>query len=73
MGGLQSLLPELLNPSLKGYYETLTDRDRFITQLDIALEPWDVWLAPVAATAAFTHRPAWSAVEINGRAYPYCD
>jgi amidase len=25
----------------------------------------------VAATAAFTHRPAWSAVDIDGRSYPY--
>ena len=39
--------------------------------MDAALEPWDVWLCPVAATPAFTHRPAWSAVEINGRAYPH--
>lgn len=71
LGDFSRFLPELLNPSLKGYFETLTERDRFITQLDIALEPWDVWLVPVAATAAFTHRPAWSAVEIDGRSYPY--
>ncbi len=71
LGDFSRFLPELLNPSLKGYFETLTERDRFITQLDIALEPWDVWLVPVAATAAFTHRPAWNAVEVDGRAYPY--
>ena len=71
LGDFSHFLPELLIPSLKGYYETLTERDRFIAQLDTALEPWDVWLVPVAATAAFTHRPAWSAVEVDGRAYPY--
>ncbi|WP_407890595.1 hypothetical protein [Scytonema sp. NUACC26] len=25
--------------------------------MDEALEPWDVWLCPVAATPTFTHRP----------------
>jgi len=55
---------ELLNPSLKGYFEALTERDRFIAQIDQALEPWDIWLTPVAAPA-FTHRPAWSAVEMT--------
>jgi amidase len=36
-----------------------------------SLEPWDVWLVPVAATPAFTHRPAWSAVDIDGKLYPH--
>lgn len=71
LGNFSRFLPELLNPSLKGYFETLTERDRDITQLDMALSPWDVWLTPVAATAAFTHSPAWSAVEIDGKPYPY--
>ncbi|MBE9108542.1 amidase [Nodosilinea sp. LEGE 07298] len=71
LGDFSRLLPELLNPSLKGYFETLTERDRFTAQLDAALEPWDVWLTPVAATAAFTHRPAWSAVEVDGTPYPH--
>lgn len=70
-GDFSRLLPELLNPSLKKYFETLTERDLFTAQLDEALDPWDVWLTPVAATAAFTHRPAWSAVEVDGRQYPH--
>lgn len=71
LGDFSRVLPELLNPSLKGYFETLTERDLITAQIDKALEPWDVWLTPVAATAAFTHRPAWSAVDIDGRAYPH--
>ncbi|MFQ4138128.1 amidase [Nodosilinea sp. PGN35] len=71
LGDFSRLLPELLNPSLKGYFEVLTERDRFTVQLDAALEPWDVWLTPVAATVAFTHRPAWSAVEVDGTPYPH--
>jgi len=57
LGNFSRYLPELLNPSLKGYFEALTERDRF-AQIDQALEPWDIWLTP-AATPAFTHRPAW--------------
>ena len=30
--------------------------DRFTVQMDQALEPWDVWLCPVAATPAFKGR-----------------
>lgn len=71
MGDFSRVLPELLNPGLKGYFEALTERDHFIAQLDRAFAAWDVWLTPVAATPAFTHRPAWTAVEINGRAYPH--
>jgi amidase len=71
LGNFSRFLPELLNPSLKGYFEALTERDRFIADLDAALAPWDVWICPVAATVAFTHRPAWSAISIEGRSYPH--
>jgi amidase len=64
-------LPEMLNPTTKGYFETLTERDRFTSQLDRSLLDWDVWLMPVAATTAFSHRPAWSAIDIDGRSYPH--
>ncbi|MGB0562431.1 MAG: amidase [Spirulinaceae cyanobacterium] len=63
--------PQLLNPSLKGYFEVWTERDRLIAQLEAALEPWDAWLLPVAATPAFAHCPAWSAVEVAGMDYPH--
>jgi amidase len=71
LGDFSPFLPELLKPSLKGYFETLTERDQFIAQLDEALDAWDAWLIPVAATPAFTHRPAWSAVEVAGKSYPH--
>jgi amidase len=71
LGNFSRFLPELLNPSLKGYFETLTERDRFTAQIDAILEPWDAWLCPVAVTPAFIHRPAWTAVDVDGRAYPY--
>ncbi|MDY6782874.1 MAG: amidase family protein, partial [Cyanobacteriota bacterium] len=58
-------------PSLRGYFEALTERDRVIAQMDEALEPWDGWLIPVAATPAFAHRPPWSAIEVDGKSYPH--
>jgi amidase len=71
IGNYSRFLPKMLNPSLKGYFQTLTKRDQFIAEMDTALEPWDVWICPVAATTAFTHRPAWSAIDIDGRSYPH--
>jgi amidase len=71
LGNYSRFIPTMFNPSLKGYFQTLTERDRFIAEMDADLEPWDVWICPVAATTAFTHRPAWSAIDIDGRSYPH--
>jgi amidase len=71
IGNYSRFLSTMLRPGLQGYFQTLTKRDRFIAELDAALEPWDVWICPVAATTAFTHRPAWNAIDIDGRAYPH--
>jgi amidase len=71
LGDFSRFLPEFLRPTLKGYFQALTERDRFTAQMDEALDPWDVWLLPVAATPAFTHRPSWSAVEVAGKSYPH--
>ncbi len=65
------MLKEILAPTLQGYFEALTERGRLIAQIDQSLEPWDAWLIPVAATPAFTHRPAWSAIDIDGLSYPH--
>ncbi len=71
LGNFNQFLPEIFKPSLRGYFETLTERDRLIAELDEAFLPWDVWIMPVAATPAFTHRPAWTAVKIEGISCPY--
>lgn len=70
-GDFSRFLPELLRPTLKGYFETLTERDRFTAKIDAIWDPWDAWLCPVAVTPAFTHRPSWTAIEIDGRSYPH--
>lgn len=71
LSNLSHFLPSLLNPTLKQYFELLTQRDYLISQMDEALKPWDVWLCPVAMTTAFTHRPKGAAIEIEGRKVPY--
>ena len=71
LSNLSQFLPTLLNPSLKHYFELLTQRDRFIAQMDEVLKPWDVWLCPVAMTTAFTHRPKGAVIEIEKRKVPY--
>ena len=68
---LSHLIPTLLRPSLKDYFLTLTYRDTFTVELDQALKPWDVWLCPVSATPAFSHRPTGTAINIDGRKVPY--
>lgn len=71
LGNLSQLLPSLLKPTLKGYFEALTERDRLIAQMEQALEQWDVWLCPVAATPAFTHRATGEAIEVDKKQFPY--
>ena len=63
--------PVSLNPTLKGYFEALTQRDRLIAQMDKELAQWDVWLCPVAMTPAFTHCSRGEAVVIDGKKVPY--
>lgn len=65
------VLPIFFQQSLKAYFEALTERDRLIAQMDKELDPWDVWLCPVAMTVSFTHRPQGQAVKVDERKVPY--
>lgn len=71
VSSFSQFLPTLLNPNFKDYFKTLTKRDRLVAQMDRALEPWDVWLCPVAMTTAFTHRAKGSAIKLENRKVPY--
>jgi amidase len=64
-------LPISLNPTLKGYFETLTERDYLIAQMDKEIAQWDAWLCPVAMTTAFTHRRRGAAVQVDDCSVPY--
>ncbi|MEO1397187.1 MAG: amidase [Cyanobacteria bacterium J06634_5] len=64
-------VPIFLKSSLKGYFTALTQRDELITQMDGAIEPWDVCLLPVAMTSAFPHCPMGQSVLVNERKVPY--
>lgn len=63
--------PVSLNPTVKGYFEALTERDRLIAHMERELEQCDVLLCPVAMIPAFTHRAKGEAVEVDGRKVPY--
>ena len=67
----QSKFAIFLNPTLKGYFEALTERDQLISQMEKELEKWDAWLCPVAMTPAFIHRAKGEAVDVEGRKVPY--
>ena len=71
MSNMGDYLPELLNPTLKGYFTALSERDRVISQMDAAMENWDVWLCPIAMTCAFTHRPMGRFIDVDGKKVPY--
>jgi amidase len=72
LGNIPSIgLPISLNPTLKGYFETLTERDRFTARMDEALTEWDAWLCPVAMTPAFTHRKRGAAIRVDEYNVPY--
>jgi amidase len=64
-------LPISANPTLKGYFETLTARDCLTTQMDKELDRWDAWLCPVAMTPAFTHCKRGAAILIDECYVPY--
>jgi amidase len=61
--------------NLQGYMETLTRRDRLITQMEQFLGQWDGWICPVTPGAAFTHRQTWfpfrGALEVDDQMLPY--
>jgi len=64
-------IPALLNPSLKGYFEALTERDRWTTWMDDAIAPYDALLFPVPMTTEFGHCSSGTAIEIEDRKVPY--
>ena len=69
-GNPAKVLKEIFSPTLKSYFEALTERDLIVAQLDQLLSPWDAWLVPVAATAAVTHRRDWKPIDVDGVSYP---
>ncbi|MBD2536044.1 amidase [Nostoc flagelliforme FACHB-838] len=72
LGNLASIgLPISLNPTLKGYFETLTERDRLMAQMDRELAQWDAWLCPVAMTTAFLHCARGAAIQVDNCSVPY--
>ena len=55
----------------RGYFAALDRKEALADTLDLFLEDWDLWVTPVAATPAFTHRPTGADLEIEGVSVPY--
>lgn len=58
-----------LNP--RGYFDTLDRKEDLADTLDIFFRDWDLWVTPVAATPAFTHRSTGADLDIEGVSVPY--
>jgi len=57
--------------SPREYFDTLDRKEDLADTLDIFFRDWDLWVTPVAATPAFTHRPTGADLEIEGVSVPY--
>jgi amidase len=55
----------------RGYFAALDAREDLADSLDIFLGDWDLWVTPVAATPAFTHRRVGADLDIEGVPVPY--
>lgn len=58
-------------PSLAKYAVVLTERDRFMTQMDFFLNQWDAWICPVSISSAFPHCSYGKPIEVDGVKFPY--
>ena len=55
----------------RGYFQALDHRAVLASTLDAFFDDWDLWVTPVAATPAFTHRPTGAARTLEGVSVPY--
>lgn len=59
--------------SSRGYLQALTKRHAQVRCMDDFLSQWDLWITPVAATPAFTHRRMGKALSIDDTRHSYAD
>jgi amidase len=70
-GALAGRLAQGARLSPRGYFDTLDRKEDLADTLDIFFQDWDLWVTPVAATPAFTHRPTGADLDIEGVSVPY--
>ncbi|MDX1623270.1 MAG: amidase, partial [Gemmatimonadota bacterium] len=51
--------------------DALARRDEIIRRMEALIEPYDAWICPVTAGAAFAHRKPGKPVEVEDRKIPY--
>ncbi|MFB6273917.1 MAG: amidase [Salinibacter sp.] len=57
--------------SPRGYFDTLDHKAQLGHSFDAFFDDWDLWVTPVAALPAFTHRPTGADLDIEGVSVPY--
>lgn len=53
------------------YFAALDRKEALAQSVDAFLSDWDLWVTPVAAIPAFTHRPTGADLDIEGIPVPY--
>ncbi len=55
----------------RGYFAALDRKEALTQSINAFLSDWDLWVTPVAAIPAFTHRPTGADLDIEGVSVPY--
>jgi amidase len=61
----------LFNANFYKYFQALTQREGFVSQMDEFFDAWDIFLCPVATVPAFPHCPTGHPIEVDGVKLPY--
>ncbi len=70
-GALAGRLAKGAALSPRGYFDALDRKEDLSESLDAFFRDWDLWVTPVAATPAFTHRRTGADLDIEGVSVPY--
>lgn len=70
-GSLAGRMAEGARLGTRGYFAALDRKEALAETFEIFFDDWDLWITPVAATPAFTHRPTGADLDIEGVSVPY--
>ncbi|MFB6279652.1 MAG: amidase [Salinibacter sp.] len=70
-GALAGRMAEGARLGLRGYFAALDRKEALAETLGHFFDDWDLWVTPVAATPAFSHRSTGANLDIEGVSVPY--
>ena len=70
-GSLAGRMAKGAGLSPRAYFNVLDRKATLADTVDAFFDDWDLWVTPVAALPAFTHRRTGAALEIEGVSVPY--